>query len=273
MQKASFLQRNTSRFVGHLFRSRVRWIKNLCIRLFVKYYNVDLSESQVQDADDFASFESFFTRELKPGCRPIDVDPSVIVSPVDATIAEYGTITQDGALGAKGREYLIEELVKEAVGEFEGGTYIVLYLSPRDYHRVHMPVAANLVKTREIPGQLYSVNDASFGKRPKLFCCNERLVCFLESNGRPLIVVLIGALIVASISTNWAGPKSPYWEEIVRHLANVSFAKAEEFARFTLGSTVILLFPETIGCFDDLNVGQSVRLGERIGVLRTEGEL
>ncbi|MEI6415243.1 MAG: archaetidylserine decarboxylase [Pseudomonadota bacterium] len=252
-------------------------VKNPLIRLFAKVYGVDWQEALHETPEDYASFNEFFTRPLKPEVRPLDPDPMALLCPVDGVLSQAGTIHQGRVFQAKGHDYSAATLLGEetAPGEhqgswadrFAGGVFATLYLSPRDYHRIHMPVDATLIGTRHIPGRLFSVNAATTRGVHGLFARNERVVCLFDSEAGPLAMVLVGAMIVASIATVWAGTITPgrrgpvYWNATPLRLE-----RGREMGRFFLGSTVILLLgPDRVTWHNNLTPGTPLRLGQALG--------
>ena len=259
-----------SRLIGHLAASSKRWIRRPFIRLFSKAYGIDLSEATATDPDAYQTFNQFFTRALRPGARPIDQAANSIVSPADGQISEFGRIEAGQLVQAKGIRYSLQELTGcNDVAAYEGGSFATIYLAPRDYHRVHVPLAGALTRTTAIPGELFSVNGATARGLRNLFARNERLVCHFDTAAGDMLVILVGALIVASIDTVWDGPESPYRDRQQQAFSEpLAFAKGDEMGRFLLGSTVILCFPRgPAHWLDDLQQGQDVRMGEAIGQL------
>ena len=257
------------RIVYRAARSEAVWLKRPLIRWFAKTYGVDLAEAEEADLERYSSFNDFFTRALKAGARPIAGDETTVVSPVDGTLTEFGHARDGQLLQAKGFEYALDELTGEGPADsrlFANGAYATIYLAPYDYHRVHMPVAGKLTATRYIPGRRFSVNAATTCGIRNLFCRNERVVCWFDTANGPMALVLVGALNVSSISTARRGEipsgEPAYWPET----EPVSYEGGAEIARFNLGSTVILLFPEGNVDWDAaLEPGRKLRLGEAIG--------
>ncbi len=269
LQKA-LPQHPLSRLTGAAARSTRPWLKNTFIESFAAFYGVDLSEAELEDPRAYESFNAFFTRALKPGARPLPEDPQALVSPADGALSQCGVIERGKLLQAKGHSYSLESLIGEPCEDFQGGTFLTVYLAPRDYHRVHAPLAGELVKTRAVPGELLSVNASTEAAIPGLFARNERLVCeFATSQGRAF-VVLVGALIVASIETVWEGPQSPYRDEVVSGYGgeHYHFERGAELGRFLLGSTVIVCLQRNqLTLREKLAPGTSVRMGEPLGTL------
>ncbi|MBV7460220.1 MULTISPECIES: archaetidylserine decarboxylase [unclassified Acidovorax] len=218
------------------------------IRRFVARYNVNMAEAANPDITSYASFNDFFTRALKPGARPLAA--ADLICPVDGAISQFGPIAKDQIFQAKGHTYSTTALVggdAEAAARFDNGHFATLYLSPRDYHRIHMPCAGELTRMVHVPGDLFSVNPTTARGVPGLFARNERVVCFFESAQGPFVLVLVGATIVGSMATVWHGQVNPPRTGTLRQWdyakGQVSLQQGEEMGRFLLGSTVVMLFP------------------------------
>ena len=250
--------------MGRLAASETVWIKDSFIRIFSAIYDVDLTEAERPHRSDYRSFNDFFTRTLKPGLRPFPTDSLSIACPADGTVSQSGRIETGTLLQAKGVRYSLDSLAGEPGDGFDGGSFVTVYLAPHDYHRVHTPCAGKLTVARAIPGALYSVNAGTEASVPDLFCRNERLVCRLATPRGDLLIVLVGALIVGSIVTPWAGPASP-WVAPETHRPNQVMSTGDELGRFQLGSTVILCTPPGSARLDTLPPGSTVRVGEAIG--------
>jgi len=263
-----------SRTVGWLARSRTPWIKASFINVFIRRFKVDLSEAEIENPHDFATFNAFFTRTLKPGARPIAAGADRLASPADGTVSQLGKLQGNDLLQAKGRYYSLLELLggdETLAGQFSNGHFATIYLSPLDYHRVHMPCDGTLRETRYVPGRLFSVNTVTTAAVPRLFARNERLICVFDTAAGPMAVILVGAMIVAGIETVFAGQVTPQSTTIThsdyRNRQAIALPKGGELGRFLLGSTVILLFPEGQARFADaLGAGSPVRMGEDIGI-------
>lgn len=264
-------QHALSRLTGKLASSRIGWLKNFLIRLFCHRFDIDFSEAVEQDYRNFESFNAFFTRALRPGVREVDASANSICSPADGSVSEIGSIDNTLLLQAKGQHYSLTNLLagdNEMAGLFENGSFATIYLSPSDYHRVHMPVSGSLVKTAYIPGKLFSVNQVTADNIPGLFARNERLVCLFDTPHGPMAMILVGAMIVAAIETVWAGRADTHPPAIVtQNFDNpVTLNKGDEMGRFLLGSTVILLFGENAVNWETvLKAGSEVRFGQLIG--------
>ena len=227
--------------LGGLTTSVIRW--------FVARYNVNMAEAANPDIASYTSFNDFFTRALKPGARPLA--PADLICPVDGAISQFGPIAKDQVFQAKGHTYSTTALVggdAAAAARFDNGHFATLYLSPRDYHRIHMPCAGELTRMVHVPGDLFSVNPTTARGVPGLFARNERVVCFFESAQGPFVLVLVGATIVGSMATVWHGQVNPPRTGVLRQWdyakGQVSLQQGEEMGRFLLGSTVVMLFPQ-----------------------------
>ncbi|WP_297919971.1 archaetidylserine decarboxylase [Metallibacterium sp.] len=254
--------------------TRWRWRpwKNWLIQRVVRGYGVDLAEAESADVASYAHFDAFFTRALKPGVRPLDADPRSLLCPADGRISQAGAIRNGRIVQAKGRDYSVAELLGDAAAtqRYAEGSFVNVYLSPRDYHRVHMPCAGRLVETLHIPGRLFSVAPAAVAGVDRLFARNERLVCHFESEHGLFVVIMVGALLVSGISTIWAGhaiPPYAHAPQRVRH-AGPQLEAGAEMARFHMGSTVIVLLPAgAVSLRANLVPELAVRMGQRLGTL------
>ncbi len=264
-----------SRLVGCLAECRTPWLKNRLIRAFIQRYQVNMDEAQRKDADAFAHFNDFFTRELVPGARELDATPDAVLCPADGAISQLGPITHGRIFQAKGHSFSALELLggdAERAAPFMGGQFATVYLSPKDYHRVHMPLAGTLREMVYVPGRLFSVNQTTAENVPELFARNERVVCIFDTERGPMAVVLVGAMIVASIETVWAGLVTPPKRELktTRYDAAargpIQLEKGAEMGRFKLGSTAIVLFgAEQVQWAEELAAGSPVRMGQLLG--------
>lgn len=265
-----------SRLVLAATRCEMRGWKQMLIDAFRRRFDVDLNDAQQPDARAFPNFNAFFTRALRPETRPLATTPGSIACPVDGRVSQAGDIEGDRIFQAKGRDYSLRELLggdAELAARFAGGHFATLYLSPRDYHRIHMPLAGRLSETVYVPGRLFSVAPHTVNTVPRVFARNERLVAVFETEAGPMAMVLVGALFVACIETVWAGVVTPPHGYRVRrtdfsHNTSVQLARGAEMGRFNMGSTVILLFgPQRMQWEARLTAGQPVRMGEAIGRL------
>lgn len=265
--------RALSRAVHAIAHWRVPPIKNALIRIFIRRFNVDMRDAEERAPEAFAHFNAFFTRALRPGARPLPDDEGAVVSPVDGSLSQLGRISDGMLIQAKGMHYSAEALLGEPAEAFRDGAFCTIYLAPYDYHRIHAPADLNLRGHRHIPGRLFSVNPATARARPALFARNERVVAQFDCAAGRLAVVMVGALLVGSVDTVWAGRICP-----PHHRRTSLFVSAEghyprgaEIGRFNMGSTVILL--ATPGLLDwcmEMIPGQSLRMGQPIGSLRSE---
>lgn len=260
-----------SRCIGHLANCKTPWLKSILINRFIKTYNVDIEEAENSDPESYDCFNDFFCRALKTEARPITADAGEILSPADGAFSQLGKIKSGRIFQAKGRDYSTAELLASSDYEsvFDNGEFATIYLSPKDYHRLHMPVDGKLISMTHVPGDLFSVNPLTTESVPRLFARNERVVCIFETDYGPMALVLVGAMIVASIETIWAGLVAPAGKKVVttdyQKPKSVRLNRGEEFARFKLGSTIIVLFPENkISWTKQLASGSSVRMGESI---------
>jgi phosphatidylserine decarboxylase len=238
------------------------------IRWFIGRYNVNMAEAANPDPASYSSFNSFFTRALKPGARPLA--KAAFICPVDGAISQFGPIRQDQIFQAKGHDYSTTALVggdSALAAKFDNGHFATIYLSPRDYHRIHMPADGRLLRMIHVPGDLFSVNPTTARGVPGLFARNERVVCEFETASGPFVLVLVGATIVGSMATVWHGvvnpPRSGEVREWRYHDQQIVLKKGEEMGRFLLGSTVVLLYPKDTVRFDSSwEPAKPVRLGE-----------
>ncbi len=254
--------------------ARCQWptLKNALIRGFTRLYGVDLSEASQGSPRAYPCFNAFFTRALKDGARPLAADASAVLCPADGTLSQIGEIEQGRICQAKGRRFSVVELLggdPELAAAFDGGNFATIYLSPRDYHRVHMPLAGTLTGMIHVPGRLFSVSPSTTLTVPRLFSRNERICCLFSTAAGPMAVVMVGAIFVASMDTVWAGTVTP-----VRRRDNaeappaVTLERGAEMGRFNMGSTVILLLAEgALRWNDALGPGSAVHMGESLGDL------
>ncbi len=241
-----------SRIVGCFAECRNPIIKNQFISWFIAKYNVDMSLAEIQDPTEFVNFNAFFTRALKPGARPID-QTSDLVFPADGAISQLGDISNGKVFQAKGKDFSLSAILggdPRLVEKFANGRFATIYLSPRDYHRVHMPITGTLIETIYIPGDLYSVNQSTAENIDELFARNERLVVIFDTQVGPMAMILVGAMIVAGIETPFSGQVCPSAKALQKqHFCtaeqqDIVIEKGAEMGRFKLGSTVVLLFAE-----------------------------
>lgn len=267
-----------SRFCICIAENKQTWFKNRLISWFIKQYDVDMSIAEQPDASQYRHFNDFFTRPLAAGQRPIDTAEKTLISPADGCISQIGAIERGRIFQAKGQEYSLLELVggnNELAKPFLNGHFATVYLSPKDYHRVHCPLAGKLTAMVHVPGDLFSVNETTAENVPRLFARNERVVCFFETEQGAMAVVLVGAMIVASIETPWAGLVTPVkkqirqWNYQDNDSNELLFAKGDEIGRFKLGSTAIVLMDENLEAWKEtLAATVPVKMGEAIGHLK-----
>ena len=255
-------------FAGMIANAKAGGITTAIIRWFVGHYNVNMSEAAEPDIARYPTFIAFFTRALRPGARPLaDAD---FICPVDGSISQFGAIDDDRIIQAKNHDYSTVALVggdRDLAAHFQHGSFATLYLSPKDYHRVHMPCAGRLTRMIFVPGSLFSVNPVTARGVPELFARNERVVCVFETEHGPFVLALVGATIVGSIETVWHGVVNPPGAREVKEWQyrpqDWVFAKGDEMGRFSLGSTIVLLFPrERLQFNPEWAPERTVRLGE-----------
>lgn len=266
------------RALSRLVYWATRWTlepwKNWLISTIVRRYAVDMSEAEQTDPRAFSSFNAFFTRALRPDARVADANPDALVCPADGRISQAGSISDGRILQAKQQSYSVAELLGDKIvaEQYRQGRFVNIYLSPRDYHRVHMPLQGTLRETVHIPGRIFSVAPFAVQAIPRLFARNERLVCHFESERGPFVVVMVGAILVSSVATVWDGLViPPYASDIKRKLFSgrgITLERFAEMGRFNMGSTVIVLLPEGRAELDALQPQQSVKVGQRLGLGR-----
>lgn len=245
------LQRLSSTLFRKITQIEIRWFKNIFITLFAKLYKVDWSECVRQSPQEYRHFNDFFTRELRPESRPIA--ETLLTSPADGRIATFGTLSEGRFIEAKGHHFTLDALIADPhnAALYQNGAFATIYLSPANYHRLHMPITAQLMASTHIPGKLYSVSIKNTEKIPTLFAENERLVLHFESEAGPFIIILVGAINVSSIETVWAGTITPPYGKLLTYDSyqdkEIILQKGEEFARFNMGSTAIIITPNHNG--------------------------
>lgn len=260
-----------TRLAGRAAGARLGDLTHAAIRRFVARYGVDMSEAADPRIESYASFNDFFTRALKPGARPLAA--ADYLCPVDGAISQFGAIERDQIFQAKGHAYSTTALLggdARLAAEFEHGQFATLYLSPRDYHRIHMPCAGRLRTMVHVPGDLFSVNPVTARGVPGLFARNERVVCAFDTARGPLALVLVGATIVGSMATAWHGVVNPPRPGQIRRWRYddqaIELERGQEMGRFLLGSTVVLLWPHgTLRFAPDWAPGGAVRMGQALG--------
>ena len=263
-------QHGLSRCLGAFAASENGVVKRLLINAFKSAYRIDMTEFEGDSAEDFASFNDFFTRPLIAGSRPMPDDPGLVVSPADGTVSQAGPIAAGRLVQAKGRGYSVAELLGgiDFAADLAEGSFVTIYLAPHNYHRFHAPCSGRLLESIEIPGRLFSVNGVTERHVDRLFARNERLVLRIGSSFGEYAMVLVGAMIVASIRVVWPGPSSPYRRQTSRAPQGVAFERGNEVGAFLLGSTVIVLFPDaTVDLANAIAPGSTVRVGTPIGTV------
>jgi len=271
--------RAISRAAQALAESRMPWLSRFMIRGFMRLYpGVDMTEAAESDPQRYDSFNAFFTRALAPGARPLPEDASTVVSPVDGALGAFGDAHQGEICQTKGMAYDLRALVggeESWSAAFLGGRYATFYLAPDNYHRVHMPLDGCVRDMRYVPGRLFGVNPRCVRSVPRLFTRNERLVTLFDTAVGPVALVMVGAFIVGGIHTRWAGQicpphrRGPRTESFIdTSLEQAYYSRGAEMGRFSIGSSVILLFgPGALDWHDGLHAGQGMRLGQPIGQL------
>lgn len=268
-----------TRLVGQLAAAKLGSFTTIIIRLFIKQYKINMDEALHSDPAYFKSFNEFFVRELEDNARPITEDTSTIVHPADACVSQFGPIKNGQLIQAKAHNYSAQELLggDEALyQEFKDGDFATLYLSPSDYHRVHMPCDGVLRQMIYVPGDLYSVNPLTAENIPNLFARNERVVCIFDTEFGPMAQILVGATIVGSIELIWSGTVTPprgnsvyRWDYPAEGNTSVILKKGDEMGRFKLGSTVINLFAKDKVEFDkSMENGVTTRLGTPFAIIK-----
>ncbi|MEM7421753.1 MAG: archaetidylserine decarboxylase [Pseudomonadota bacterium] len=267
-----------SRLVGKLAEAEMGSVTTFFIKTFIKQYNVDMTEALYEDPTHYRSFNAFFTRPLKPDARSIDDNDNVLIHAVDGTVSQFGDINSDSIFQAKGHDFSLTTLLggKPEVAEpFKNGKFATIYLAPRDYHRIHMPIEGTLTDMIYVPGELFSVNPLTAQNIPGLFARNERVVALFDTPVGKMAMVLVGATIVASIETVWSGTVTPPAGKNVQHWsyekdseAAVKLEKGAELGRFKLGSTIVVCFEKDMIEFEDMAPGMVTRLGVPMANMR-----
>ena len=270
------------RLLSRLARAAAHWRwrpwKDALIGAVARHFQVDLNEAAEPDPRAYPHFNAFFTRALRSGARTPDPDPHALLMPADGRISQAGTIDRDRLLQAKGRTYTVAELLGSdaAARPYLDGGFATIYLSPRDYHRIHMPWSGRLRDTLHVPGRLFTVAPTGVAAIPRLFARNERLVCHFETDFGPLCLVLVGALLVSGVETVWAGEEIPPYRQRAHHRdwqgRDIALPRFAEMGRFNYGSTVIVLWPKgTATLAPDLTPEHPVRLGQRLATVSGAG--
>lgn len=270
-------QHTLSRAAGLLADCPIPAIKDPFIRWFINRHGVDMSEAIDSRPESYPTFNAFFTRAFKDDARPVDPAADSFVAPVDGTLSQFGEIRNDRIYQAKGHDFSLETLLGGRVDmakPFIGGQFATIYLAPNDYHRIHMPIAGTVREMVFVPGRLFSVNPVTAENVPGLFARNERLVVWFDTEWGPMVLVLVGAMIVASIETVWSGVVAPRSKAttttVYAGVEPPTFAKGAEMGRFRLGSTVVaLLPPDTVKWRDGFEAGMRMEMGKAIGTRLT----
>jgi len=267
-------QRALSTLMNKITRSKTPAVKNFLMNQVINHFNVDMRDSLIEDYREFPTFNHFFTRELKPDIRPICDEKGSIACPVDGAISQMGKIEGNQIFQAKGHSYSLEALIgcNESSKRFKDGDFATIYLSPKDYHRIHTPLSAKLTKMIHVPGKLFSVNTVTTENIPGLFARNERVVNLFETEAGPMAVILVGAILVSSIETVWAGTITPPYGEKVQHsdykTGDIELSKGDELGRFNYGSTAIVLFGENKIEWDKVfSADTKTKVGQRLGTI------
>lgn len=257
--------------------TRLEWapLKNLLIKLAINVYKIDMGLAKESDPATYPCFNAFFTRALRPDARPLAQEANSVLCPVDGAVSQSGRIENGRIFQAKGQDYTLEELVGgncDMAKAFEGGSFATIYLSPRDYHRIHMPLGGSLKQMVHVPGRLFSVSPSTTRTVPRLFSRNERVINLFETEAGPMAVIMVGAIFVASMDTVWAGTVAPVhrciqsWDYSGKSLAPVDLERGTEMGRFNMGSTIVLLFgKDAVEWTERLQPGWKVQMGEKIG--------
>ncbi len=262
-----------SRVMSKLTHSENKVWKNLFIKQVIRHYGVNMAEALEESIDNYASFNDFFTRALKPEARPLTAGDHAVACPADGVVSQIGAVTDGSLLQAKGKQFTVTALLggsSERAEPFNDGVFSTIYLSPKDYHRMHMPLTGTLREMVHIPGRLFSVNAATANAVPGLFARNERVVAIFDTEAGPMALVLVGAIFVSSIETVWHGVVTPPTIGKVRSWSYQDNAPTlnigDEMGRFNMGSTVIVLFgKDNVQWQPELAAGQAVKLGELMG--------
>lgn len=270
-------QHQLSRLIAKVAEAKTPWLKNALIRQFIRSYSIDLSIASRELPEQYLHFNDFFTRALKPESRPITADANTLISPADGTLSQFGAINNNQFIQAKGQSYTTSRLLagnNSLAEEFSAGSFATVYLSPSDYHRVHMPWTGTLLETHYIPGKLFSVNQATAREIPELFAQNERLICVFATSFGKMAVILVGAMLVAGIETVWHGHYVPATAAVENFSdkdfdKKIHFSKGDEIGRFKFGSTVVLILQEQVDFNDKLSTGDTILMGQNVALSRT----
>ncbi len=260
-------------FVSNLMHKfaaiKTKWIKNFCIKIFIRIYKIDLNLAKIKNINEYKSFNEFFTRELKENARIIAT--ANLIYPVDGQVAQFGTISNNKLIQAKNINYSLENLLasNKHANNFIDGDFATIYLSPKDYHRIHMPFSAKLIAMDYVPGSLFAVNFQTVSKVKGLFTKNERAICYFDTDDFGICaLILVGAIFVGSIETTWQGKITPPYRKNIKKFDysndSIYLKKGEELGRFNMGSTVILLLPKNNNILDGVKNNAIVKMGQKI---------
>lgn len=265
-----------SRLLGKIANCRCKLLKNSLVKMVIKVYKVDMTEAKLQNLDDYPCFNDFFTRYLKTEARPFPHNNLLVASPCDGVVSQFGRISNGRLIQAKGHDFSLMELLggeSSSYKEFLDGEFATIYLSPKDYHRVHMPLSGNLRQMTYVPGKLFSVSPKTTSMVPELFARNERVICWFDSDHGPFTLVLVGAFFVASIATTWAGIIAPNKMRQVQTWdyapdQRIHLKQGDEMGHFRFGSTVIMLLPKGLANWQPgLKNDDFIKLGQVLGRL------
>ncbi|MBL4744241.1 MAG: phosphatidylserine decarboxylase [Cycloclasticus sp.] len=268
-------QHGLSAMMHKLARCKTPWVKRFIINTIIKQFGVNMSEAAEPNPDAYETFNAFFTRELRDDARPLERGRTTISCPVDGAISQIGTIENGEVFQAKGKSFNLSALLgNDALSsEFEDGQFTTIYLSPKDYHRIHFPVGGTLKKMVHVPGDLFSVNPTTVAAIDELFARNERVIAFFDTPAGPMAMVMVGAIFVSSIETVWYGEVTPPRHNQIRSWVyndkKLKFKKNDEMARFNMGSTIVLLYgKDKIAWAEELAAGDAVQLGQVIAKIK-----
>jgi len=264
-----------SRLAGMVANCKIKLLKNFLIKKFINHYQVNMEEAAESNPENYPTFNSFFTRALKPDARKIIASATEIISPVDGTISQIGNIEKDNLLQAKGKQYTLQKLLvmPEIAASFQDGKFVTIYLSPKDYHRIHMPIPGKLQQMLHVPGTLFTVNELAVQNIAQVFGRNERVISVFETLAGPMAVVFVGAMIVGSIATKWHGIVAPPCKKFPQTWRytdqNIILQRGDEVGHFQLGSTVILLFAKNAAeWLNTLKRNDAVKMGQILGEIK-----
>jgi len=266
-------QHTLSRLTYRITRCEWAPLKNILIKAFIAWFKVDMSQAIEPEGTAYKHFNDFFTRELKPGIRPVPAESGTILSPVDGSISQVGEISGGEVFQAKDRSFDLDTLLandQDMVTAFKNGNFATLYLSPRDYHRIHMPLDGKLIRMTYVPGKLFAVNSHTVRIVDRLFARNERVICYFDTAIGPMAMILVGAINVGSMETVWAGEITPTKNRTITitdyDKQNIRLKRGEEMGRFNMGSTVLLLFAKnSMQWQTQLQAGQRITMGTGLG--------